>query len=269
MTKKSKEETTEVSVEPVRAAKAVLVTGPSGGMQISGASERIQNALAEVKENLASVENYRLPRAKLTSEGFELAEGEEPVEELEGILVHAKKTNVYYDKPFNPADVTPPTCFSLDGEKPDKSIAKPVFATCKGCPMAEFGTNSMKSGKACRNLKPLFLIRPTEDGLSIIPRQITITPTSLKAANQYLMDLTERGLNYRKVVTKITTFKDNKADTYRKLKFSMVRKLSEQDAIDVNVLRGQWLSIMDNQVVDQNEVDSASTSEVAQSSGEF
>lgn len=250
--------------------KAVAAAPQAALPAIQGASERIQNALAEVSDNLKSVENYRLPRAKLTSEGFELAEGEEPVEELEGILIHAKKTNVYYDKPYNPSDVTPPTCFSLDGDKPDKSIQKPVHATCKGCPMAEFGTNSMKSGKACRNLKPLFLIRQGEDGISIIPRQITITPTSLKSANQYLMDLTERGIAYRKVLTKITTYKENAKDTYRKMKFSIAKRLDAQDLADVEVLRKQWLPIMDAQNVDQNEVDSgAGAAVVAEASGEY
>lgn len=268
--KKTKVEESKAATPKVEETKAVATAPQAALPAISGASPRIAAALEEVADNLKSVENYRLPRTKLTSEGFELSEGEEPVEELEGILIHAKKTNVYYDKPYNSSDVSPPTCFSLDGDKPDKSIQKPVHATCKGCPMAEFGTNAMKSGKACRNLKPLFLIRQSEDGMAIIPRQITITPTSLKAANTYLMDLTERGLAYRKVLTKITTYKENAKDPYRKMKFSIAKRLDAQDIADVEVLRKQWLPIMDAQSVDQNEVDSGAGAAVAaEASGEY
>lgn len=259
-----------VVVESKPVTKAVAEAPKAALPAISGASERITAALDEVRDNLKSVENYRLPRAKVTGEGFMLSDDDEPTSTLEGVLIHAKKTNVYYDKPYNAADVTPPTCFSTDGDKPDKSIQKPVHATCKGCPMAEFGTNQMKSGKACRNLKPLFLIRKTEDGFSIIPRQITITPTSLKAANNYLMDLTERGISYRKVMTKLVAEKENKADTYAKLQFVRGEKLSPQDVADIEALRGQWLRIMDAQSVEQNELDKeAGAAQVASSQGEF
>ena len=99
----------------------------------------------------------------------------------------------------------------MDGVVPDESIDKPVSKVCKGCKMAEFGTNQMKSGKACRNLKPMYMLLGDD---AIMPRQLTITPTSLKAANQYLLDLTERGFSYRKVKTKVEAFKKNPADTF-------------------------------------------------------
>lgn len=255
--------------EKVEPTKAVAVTPQAALPVIRGASERLTTALAEISDNLKSVENYKLPRAKVTGEGFQLGDDDEPVEMLEGVLIHAKKTNVYYDKPYNPSEVTPPTCFSKDGITPDRSIEKPVHATCKGCPMAEFGTNSMKSGKACRNLKPLFLIRKTEEGFSLIPRLVLITPTSLKAANAYLMDLTERGISYRKVWTRLTAAKENKMDTYSKLTFARGEKLAEQDLADIDALRSQWLHIMDDQIADQRDVDSSQPDQVAKATGEF
>ena len=230
--------------------------------QIQG-SERIQAALTEVRDNMSAIEteNYRIPRAKMSGSGFVLAEDCEPVTEIQGVLIHAKKTNVYYEKPFNPNNPEPPTCFSLDGDMPDASIEHPVNETCRGCPMSEFGTNSMKSGKACRNMKPLFMIRKGEDGLSIIPRQITVSPTSLKAANQYLMDLTERGLSYKKVVTKITAFRENPKDTYSKLRFQMVEKLDQADSLDVDAIRNYWLPIMNRQLGETEDVQNSGAKE--------
>lgn len=248
-------------------SKKDIVKHESKTVATTEPSERILNALAEVSDNLKSVENYQLPRLKMNADGFQLADGEPAVNEVQGILIHAKRTNVYYAKPFRKGDINPPDCFSLDGVTPDKSIEKPVHKTCKGCPMAEFGTNSMKSGKACRNLKPLYLLRESEDGLSIIPRQLTITPTSLKAANGYLMDLTERGIAYRKVLTKITTFKDDPDDKFVKLKFSFTKKLSDQEVKDVEKIKAQWLPIMDAQLADV--VDNDEAPKVAKATGEY
>jgi hypothetical protein len=233
-------------------SKEIVTAGSSQkAMAVMGPSEDLLNRVQEVTENLASVENFRLPRIKMTSDGAEVIEGEEPVTALEGVILHTKKTNVYYDKPYNPAVVEPPTCFSLDGEYPDASIEKPQHPSCKGCKMAEFGTNSMKSGKACRNLKPMFLL--LSEG-ALIPKQLTVTPTGLKAANNYLINLASEGVQYRKVKTKIEFYKENPRDTYMKVRFKMGGKLAPEQVADVEYLRNNWLSVMNNQVIEQNEV---------------
>ncbi len=254
----AKKEKLEVK-EPVVETTAVATAAKSGSLlpAMEGASPELLARVQEVQDNLESVDNFRLPRIKMTSDGAEILEGEEPVTSLEGVLIHTKKTNVYYDKPFNPTKPEPPRCLSLDGVVPDPKLKDkdgkpqaPIHATCKGCPMAEFGTNSMKSGKACRNLKPLYLLLSDE---AILPRQLTVTPSGLKAANQYLLDLTERGLSYRKVKTLVEFYKENPRDTYMKVKFRMAGKLDQARINDVEYLRGTWLPVMNNQSVDQNE----------------
>lgn len=214
---------------------------------VSGASQELMDRMAEVKDNLESVETFKLPRAKMTAAGFELIEGEPTILELEGVMIHTKKTNVYYENTYNANEVTPPTCFSKNGEVPDDSSTFKQHATCKGCPKAEFGTNSMKSGKACRNLKPIFMLLSDE---SIMPRQLNVTPASLQLANKYLMNLTERGLSYRKVKTKIVLFKENPRDTYYKMRFQMGAKISEQASKNVEFLRTQWMPVMNEQGVE-------------------
>lgn len=265
---KHKTETPAVESLPAVAPKSALPSLP-------GASPELLARIEEVQENLATVENFKLPRIKMTGDGAELIEGEEPLKILQGVLVHNKKTNVYYDKPYNPSVVEPPTCYSLDGEIPaqdmknkDGTPRAPVNKTCRGCPMAEFGTNSMKSGKACRNMKPMFLLLGDE---AMIPRQLTVSPTGLKAANQYLMNLTERGLNYRKVRTQIEFYKENPRDTYCKLKFSLVGKLDEKQINDVDYLRKFWLPVMSNQTIEQNEMatESAAPAAPVDTKGEY
>lgn len=214
-------------------------------------SSELLERIAEVQGNLESVEDFRLPRCQMTAEGLVLIEGEKPILELTGVIIHTKKTNVYYDKPYNPSDISPPTCYSLDGVKPEDLPPSDEYMkqheTCKGCPKAEYGTNSMKSGKACRNLKPVFLLLGDE---AIMPRQLTVAPSSLKAANQYLLDLTERGMSYRKVKTRVTLFKKQSRDTYLSMKFEFAGKLNEQEIANAAHLRNTWMNVMNNQSVD-------------------
>jgi hypothetical protein len=57
------------------------------------------------------------------------------------------------------------------------------------------------------------------------------------------------------VKTKIVAFKENAKDTYMKLKFTMGKRLDEQETANVEFLKAQWLPIMDAQVINQAEVD--------------
>ena len=256
----------QTNVPAVAQAAALPATKPQ-------ASAELLERIGEVRDNLQAVEEFRLPRIRMTSGGAEITEGEEPVQAIEGIILHAKKTNVFYAKPYNPSDVNPPDCFSLDGERPDASIEKPQHPTCKGCPKAEFGTNSMGSGKACRNLKPLYFL--TGDG-AIMPRQLTISPTSLKAANAYIMDLTAAGYNFRKVKTRIEFFKENPKDTYMKAKFKKVGVLDAQQKADVDALLEMWKPMIEKQTIDQSELEgqasqanAAAQAQAANVSGDF
>lgn len=259
-------------VEPQTKELAATVSTSGGLVAKPTASAELLERIAEVRDNLQAVEEFKIPRIRMTSGGAEITEGEAPVDAIEGVILYAKKTNVFYAKPYNPSDVNPPDCFSLDGERPDASIQTPQNSVCKGCPKAEFGTNSMGSGKACRNLKPLyFLLGDT----ALMPRQLTISPTSLKAANAYIMDLTASGYNMRKVKTRIEFFKDNAKDTYMKAKFKKVGLLDAQAKVDVDELLAMWKPYLDKQTIDQadaegqTEVKAASTAQAADVSGDY
>ncbi len=54
-------------------------------------------------------------------------------------------------------------------------------------------------GQACKQIKQLFLLR----GSLLLPEVVTLPPTSLKAAKQYLLKLTSQGVPYYAVVTRI------------------------------------------------------------------
>ncbi len=249
----------ETAVAKTDAAPTGLPAVAKPRFAIQGASPELTERVNEVGENLESIENFQLPRAKMTAGGLELAEGTPPLTELEGVIVHTKKTKVYYDKPYNPSVVTPPTCFSPDGITPSDGAGmenyKKQSDACKTCKHNVFGTNTMGKGKACRDLKPIFLLLSVEPGQeAVMPRQLTITPTSIKNQERYLMNLTEMGVNYRKVKTKLSLFKENPKDTFFKIKFEKGSKLDDAQIKNVDALKNFWLPIMMNQNIDSSEL---------------
>lgn len=264
-----KQETKEVKA-PVEPAKLPAAqANPLNALVAAGASAELMERVTEVANNLESVNDFRLPRMKMNSSGVIVREGDDPVSEIEFIILNTKQVKQYYETPYRKDDPTPPTCFSLNGKVPEESSEEVQHATCKGCAQNEFGTNQMGKGKACRDLKPMYVLM---DESSIIPRQITISPTSLKAANNYLMDLTERGVAYWKVKTKVSFVKKDKDDTYVLAKFSMASKLSDEATIkDIKALRDYWMPVMNNQNVDAMETEetTASASAPVDTKGEY
>ena len=52
--------------------------------------------LREVKENLETVEFVRIPEIELSGAGFKIGD-REPISEISGVIIHVRKTNIYYD----------------------------------------------------------------------------------------------------------------------------------------------------------------------------
>ncbi len=141
---------------------------------------------------------------------------------------------------------------------------KPVSPSCKGCPKAEYKTSVNGSGKACRNLKPIFFLTSTE---AIMPRQLNVTPSSLKAADEYLTNLVDVGA-YWKVRTKIIAFRADADDKYMKLKFEFKGKVEEKDQGNINFLRNNWMPHMAGQMIYEDDVyDTGETASPATDSG--
>lgn len=227
---------------------------------ISEVPAMLVQRIQEVRENIESLgEDFQLQKIKPTTDGLEIVEGEPPVKELTGVIILNKKINTYYEGVYNPNDIQPPTCFSTDGVLPSPSIQKPQNKTCVGCPKSEWGTNSMKSGKACANRQPIFILRSREDGgefaYADIPRVISISPSSLKEVRKFFMDVTERGVAYWKVATKISVFKENSKDTYVKLKFHVAKVLTPTEVAAVKYLREYWQKWTDIAAIDKQGVE--------------
>lgn len=224
---------------------------------LAKASDALRARIMEVQENFATVENFKIHRIKMTGEGAQIIAEEKPLKEIEGVIIFAKRTNIYYDKIYRQGTNEPPRCMSLNGIVPvtgrvDKD-GKPlpvIHPTCKGCPKAEFGTNLMGSGKACRNLKPIFMLMADD---AIIPLQLNVPPTSLKLADTYFTSLAAAGMNFRTVKTLIKFEKKNPGDTYVQMKFSVAGRLTPEQANDAKVIKEIWMGAMSEQTIDHDD----------------
>jgi hypothetical protein len=235
-----------------------------------GADDALKAQVSEVVENLNLIENPTLPRLKVSAAGLVPHEGADPVEEMNVIILYGKKYNSYYKKAYKPGSKERPDCFSSDGRLPDTSIEQPQNGKCDGCKQSAWGTNAMGVGKACRNLRRLFVL--TEDD-NIMPMLLSITPTSLKEFDSYLSKLVMKGLNQGKVRTKIKARRDSDEATFARLSFEMVEPIKDTALLArVNVLKNIWLPQMDAQAITEEDLGEGPQSEPAASvspRGEF
>lgn len=98
--------------------------------------------------------------------------------------------NVWYEKLFNPVEVSPPDCWRPGGLKPEQNCAKIQSKLCVSCPQNRWGSGVSRDGmpsrgKACSNLRRLILKLAGVD----FPVILNLPPTSVKSFNQYLKTL--------------------------------------------------------------------------------
>ena len=151
------------------------------------------------------------------------------------------RSRVFYEGQYVAGENKAPNCSSLDGIKPDASIAEPVAKTCATCPNAVKGSKITPAGKAstlCGQTRRIAIVpvsQPESD-----PYLLRIAPTSIwdrdnkegeaagwYAWEQYTAMLAGKGCtNSAQVVTKIKF--DHRAE-YPKLLFSASRWLTPEE----------------------------------------
>jgi len=124
--------------------------------------------------------------------------GLQNLEELSGILVYTKQTRSYWSPDQDTG--SPPLCSSPDAIV---GVGTPG-GDCRTCPLSQYGTKVSEKGEqgggqACTQRAVWFLLR----GEGFLPIVISLAPTSLKVAKQYMLDLAGAGIRYNEVVTTI------------------------------------------------------------------
>jgi hypothetical protein len=169
---------------------------------------------------------------RMVVDGKEIAANEDRSMNMVIINAAPKTSRAYYANTYDPSvtNVTP-ACWSPDGERPDKSIAKPQGMTCAQCPQNIKGSGQGES-RACRYSRRLAVV--LENDLEGDIFQLTLPATSLFGKggngklplNAYVQFLAGFNVNVTAVVTEMR-FDVNSATP--KLTFKAVRPLTESE----------------------------------------
>jgi len=124
------------------------------------------------------------PRIKIPAGGvlqFEIP-GDNPEEPnytkyIEGVILHSHNTNAYWPDGSYDEDQANPLCSSSDGVT---GFGDPGGA-CAVCPLNQWGTGENSKGKACKNMRQLYILRSGE----YMPIQLTLSPTSIRPYNEF------------------------------------------------------------------------------------
>ncbi len=137
----------------------------------------------ELSEDMDGVQ-MRLPRVKIPAGGtlqFEIPsddpENPDYTKALEGVILYHHLNNAYWPEGSEFDDSTAPLCASMDGKL---GVGEPG-GVCAACALNQYGTASGGAGKACKNMRTLYLLRSGE----FMPLQVTLPPTSLKPFNEF------------------------------------------------------------------------------------
>jgi len=140
-----------------------------------------QDELAEDMDGL----QMSFPRVKIPAGGalqFEIPsddpENPDYSKYLEGVILFNHATGAYWPEGSEYDDNAVPLCSSVDGKL---GIGEPG-GSCPACALNRFGSAAEGNGKACKNMRVLYLLRSGE----FMPLQVTLPPTSLKPFREFM-----------------------------------------------------------------------------------
>lgn len=196
--------------------------------------------LQSVLQELSDMNSFPYGRIKMASGGAKVFQVFEPgdedddvqsTQEISAIILMSNLCNAYWPSSISDGGDKTPVCSSIDGVTGIETESGECRA-CKTCPHNQFGSDSKGGkGKACKNMRRLYLLRP-ESG-DLLPLIFTLPPTSIGAYDKYRakVALKYKG-NMHAVITKITlkTQKNATGTVYSTAAFEAVERLSPQDA---------------------------------------
>ncbi|RFZ77607.1 hypothetical protein DS742_17480 [Lacrimispora amygdalina] len=100
------------------------------------------------------------------------------VKTLEGVILYHHASCAYWPEGSEYDDDATPLCSSVDGKI---GIGDPGIL-CATCPMNQFGSAKEGAGKACKNMRQLYLLSSGE----YMPMQVTLPPTSLTPFREFM-----------------------------------------------------------------------------------
>ncbi|RJR13783.1 hypothetical protein C4588_00665 [Candidatus Parcubacteria bacterium] len=194
----------------------------------------------ELLENLAEMDEVEFPRIRHKNGRFYFSDdpADKGVEEFVGVIFYYGKQNTYWAGTYDPKNIAPPDCFSVDGVTGSKARDdNGNFGTCQDCRLNQFGSGQGR-GKACRNQVKLYIHRLG----TTVPMTLFLAPTTIRNfENNYILGkVVQKGLSFAKIVTKFVSYQVP-AETHYRVNFEIVSSYKGADADAVKKLRDYWL----------------------------
>lgn len=189
-----------------------------------------------IAEELDGLDGFRFDEVKIPSGGslaFELPSDDpdnpETATSITGIIAYHHSANARWEGNYTgDADSNAPVCISYDGVL---GFNNGTCTECKECPFNQFGSDESGVGKACKNMKRVYILRSGE----LLPLVLVLPPTSIRPFREYLGRLVKRGKKPSGVITKITLKKEKSQSgiVYSRVALEKVAELSpdEQAAV--------------------------------------
>ena len=138
---------------------------------------------------------------------------------LVGVILYHHLANAYWPEGSEYDDNVPPFCQSFDGKQ---GYGEPG-GVCAACAFNQFGSPANGSGKACKNMRQIYLLRSGE----YLPLQLSLPPTSLRPFNDFmnLAFVARRRPSYSAIVEIGLKRAESGGYTYSVATFRKVREL--------------------------------------------
>lgn len=180
--------------------------------------------LAEAQEEVGGTVAYRIKCAAAGGKSFDILTGDDDmdtsVRSFQGIIIHSHKCNAL----FAQGDLkSPPICSSLDGVTGVNADGE--IERCADCPHNEFGSAEKGKGKACKNMRRLYILTASTP----IPFVLSLSPTSIANFQRYrLSSLAGNRMKPYEAITEFSLEQKENADgkPYSVVKFKLIGKLT-------------------------------------------
>lgn len=117
---------------------------------------------------------------------FSLPDGTK-ADSMDVVVIDFVSKNSFYEKSFDPKDITPPACFAI-GTNPLKMVPSPnaplpQATDCNSCPNNQWGSDG--KGKACKNSR-LLAVLPPDAGEDTPMWTLSVSPTASKGFDSFV-----------------------------------------------------------------------------------
>ena len=165
------------------ASKEIAIVEASEYAIVQSSPQKLQEL---IRDNVGgAITAFDLDRCKVPAGGGTMweiptLEGWSEEKTIDGVIVYFSDPRAYWNIDFDDSGGgTPPDCSSVDGYN---GLGDPG-GECVKCPLSAFGSARKGGGQACKQMRFLFVARPT----SIIPLLVVAPPTSLRGLKQYFI----------------------------------------------------------------------------------